>query len=112
MTYTKQSVQFHSDGFRDSRPAVNVKHWPHIKDVDWSQFDDAEFKHWATGVLFDYNGTDDQLRATAYEVACESAWELVQNDAEYIFESVAPWGNSSVKVWSQGRSGGWAVVDE
>lgn len=42
--------------------------------------------------------------STAYEVACESLWEMLQNDASEIF-------GEGTKVYSEGRSGGWAYVD-
>jgi hypothetical protein len=110
MSYSKQDVQFHSDGYRDSRPAVNVKHYPDFeKDVSWDEFNDAEFKAWALRVL-GYNG-DYDLHNTAWEVGAENCWETVQEDAYECFRETAPQGNASVKVWSQGRSAGWAVVD-
>lgn len=98
MAYRKEDVQWHSDGYRPSRPAVNVKHWPDFdKDIDWEDFDGPDFKTWAQAEL----EKDD---TTPWEVAAESCWEMVQSDAVDIF-------GSHVKVWSQGRSGGWAVVD-
>lgn len=109
MTYSKQSVRFHGDGFRQGRPAVNVKHWPDIRtEIDWSEFDNSEaFRSW----VLDLVDKDDSLITTAWEVGCENCWESVQTDAEEAFRETAPNGNMYVKVWSQGRSGGWAVVD-
>lgn len=108
MTYSKQDVQFHSDGYRPSRPAVNVKHSPDFRsEVDWSEFDDEPFRTWVTALI----ENDDKLAQTAWEVGCEMCWEDVQNDAEEVFRETAPNGNHYVRVWSEGRSGGWAIVD-
>lgn len=105
-TYTKADVEFHSDGFRPSRPAVRVKHWPDFeRDVDWSEFE-AEFHDWALAEL-----ERPGVFEVAWEVGCENCWDLVQADADECFRETAPNGNYFVKVWSQGRSGGWAVVD-
>lgn len=39
-----------------------------------------------------------------FALACQSNWEMLENDAHEIF-------GKHVKVWSEGRSGGWAVVE-
>lgn len=99
MGYSKESVEFHSDYGRSSMPAVNVKHWPDFeRDVEWSEFEPV-FKDWVMAELEKQDVYD-----TAWQVAAESCWDLVTNDAQEIF-------GQHVKVWSQGRSGGWAIVD-
>jgi hypothetical protein len=102
MAYSKADVRWHSDGFGPRRPAVNVKHWPDLgRDVEWSHFDGAEsaFHCWVRHAL-----ADDHTWHVAWMRGAESCWEMVESDAQEIF-------GSHVRVWSQGRSGGWAVVD-
>ena len=98
----KSDVDFHSDGHRKSRPAVNVKVYKSIKSVDFSQFhadsDDGFTLDWVRE-----NVSDERL-SDAFSWACEREWETLQQDAEDIF-------GPRVKVYSEGRSGGWAVVD-
>jgi hypothetical protein len=101
MGYSKENVRWHSD-HGPSRPAVNVKHWPDFdRDVPWTEFE-PDFKEWVLTVMEIAERSGDY---TAWEIAAESCWEQVQVDAEEIFET------DRIKVWSQGRMGGWAVVD-
>jgi hypothetical protein len=39
-----------------------------------------------------------------FEAACEAQYEQAQQDVEDIF-------GAGVKMWTEGRSGGWLVVD-
>jgi hypothetical protein len=100
----KADVEMHSDGYgRGSVPAVNVKVycWDFPSGVDWSNVDAPE------GFTADWivEHLSDEDVEHYFTFACESAWEDLQSDAEYIF------GDYNVTVESQGRSGGWAVVD-
>lgn len=84
-------------------PVVNVKvdafglerHIPEVADDTGNAgFDDA---WWDRNV-------DDDVLSWAFESACERGWELLQSDAEHIF-------GPHVKVYSRGRSEGWAYLD-
>lgn len=104
----KSEVEFHSDNWAGpSRPAVNVKVYARVDSEE------------AIGAARDYLGPeldprfegwylerleDDGFTEHYWEFAIEAAWEQLQSEAEYI------WG-AGVKVYSEGRSGGWAVVD-
>lgn len=98
----KADIQFHSDGYRAARPAVNVKVYKGIETVDFKQFHD-EADDGFTLEWIRENVSDERLDS-ALEWACERAWEQVETDAQQIF-------GSHVKVYSEGRSGGWAVVE-
>lgn len=101
----KDDVEFHSDGFRPGRPAVNVKVYGRVdsdkvfEDARLNGVDDPRFEPWYRERL-----EDDSFAEHYFEFACESGWEWLQTDAEDTF-------GKGVKVYSEGRSGGWAVVD-
>lgn len=105
--YSREDVETHSDGFgRDRRPAVNVKVYGSVWDVFAKlekasdvDIDDARF----TREWFEAHVSDEALDALFWHV-CESEFEMVEQDAREIF-------GAHVKVWQEGRSGGWAVVD-
>lgn len=101
---TKADIDYHSDGYRDSKPAVNVKVYDsltsgHRKFLKYNPDTDPEFteewieEHVSEDAMNDY-----------WEFALEQGWEMLQTDAETIF-------GYGTKVYSEGRSGGWAVVD-
>lgn len=106
----KDEVEFHSEGFGGgSRPAVNVKvyNWPNDPRALFLEvgkdngYDETELARW-----YDEDGGEQRITSAdwLFEAACELGWEQLQTDAEEVF-------GSGVKVYSQGRSGGWAVVD-
>jgi hypothetical protein len=116
--YTKEDVEFHSDGYRASRPAVNVKVYRSINDVKlpiclggsrpasepetpirWS-YTEPEFTADRVRETF----SDEEIQGY-WDFALEQGWEYLQSIAEDVFSDY------NVKVWSEGRSGGWAVVD-
>lgn len=104
--YRKDDVEFHSDGFRERRPAVNVKTDPwnwerHIGAAREYEGDglDPRFEDW-----YREAAERDGFLDGYWEFACEAGWETLQADAEFYF-------GAGVKVYSEGRSGGWAVVD-
>lgn len=107
MSYRKSDIEYHSDGYRPSRPAVNVKvhgYWGRVPlPLDLGACDgvpvvtDPAFTHeWVEAL------PESTLQA-AWESCCEQAWEMLQSDATELFGKEA-------KVYSEGRSGGWAVV--
>jgi hypothetical protein len=98
----KQDVKFHSDGYRPSRPAVNVKVHRGIEDVDFKQFH-ADADEGFTLAWVQEHVSDERLN-DAFNWACERGFERLQEAAQAIF-------GSGVKVWAEGRSGGWAVVE-
>ncbi len=64
--------------------------------------DDSEFWAWVHEVS-DNDYSPDVFEG-AYEIACEQGWE----DAKELANDIFP---PNAKVWSDGRSGGWLVVD-
>jgi hypothetical protein len=117
-TYSKDDVEFHSLGFSSNQqPAVNVKIYKTLNDVElpinlggshpvgkpeefqW-HYTDPEF----TVDWVEDNLTEEQIQGT-WDLMCESGWEYLQQIAEEI------WPDIKVKVYAEGRSGGWAVVE-
>lgn len=100
--YSKEDVDQHPRGYGYGMvPAVNVKTDPWSVDRHFGkiaeEYDDPSFVEWAERQSDDFwNGE--------FEFACEVGWEDLQSDAEEIF-------GQGVKVYSEGRSGGWAIVD-
>jgi hypothetical protein len=117
VTYTKEDVRFHSDGFRPSNPAVNVKVYASIDSVTLpldlgSSYpvghpeliehhkSDPRFTHeWVRTRV-----SDDVLDARFWQ-ACESEVEFVIGEAEDIFSDY------SITVQQTGRMGGWLEVE-
>lgn len=116
--FRKDDIEFHSDGHRSSRPAVNVKIYKSTRDVKLpldlgssatlledgvtlgpftTHYTDAGFTQEWIDPKFE---NDEWL----FNFACESAWEYLGEVAVDIF-------GAGVKVYSEGRSGGWAIVD-
>ena len=101
--FRKEDVETHSDGFRPSLPAVNVKVYG-----SWTDQDAAEVlaENASTDERFSVEWLEereDELSWLFWE-ACSSGWEMIEQDAEEIF-------GGGVKVSAEGRQGGWAVVD-
>lgn len=89
--YTKSDVQTHSDGYRPSNPAVNVKAY--------------NFAH--GGDVAEHFGCSDKVAERALEfawnVASRSFWEDLQELADHCL-------GKGYNVYSEGRSSGWVVV--
>ena len=102
--FRKDDITFHSDGYRGSRPAVNVKVYDSLAEgfAKW-QADEADPDPRYTVEWIETN-LSDEARERWFEAACESGWEDAQNDAEEVF-------GRGVKVYGEGRSGGWLVVE-
>lgn len=103
----KSDVETHYEHGR-SHPAVNVKHHLWVPDLirkykdDGHEFSgDAGFWAWLKELWdrSDYDALDGPD-----EFARESCWDDAQTVADEI------WPERTVKVWSEGRSGGWCVV--
>ena len=105
MIMRKSDVEFHS-----SEPAVNVKVYKSIRNVtlpmelgrfsNGTEYTDSNFTHdW----IEDYLEREDRDWATTFEMVCADGFEMLEDEAQDIF-------GSHVKVYSEGRSGGWAVV--
>ena len=92
--YTREDVQTHRLGYGYGRaPAVNVKSYSFIP----------------THLVTDKFGCSEKQAETAlryaWESACETFWDM---DAPEIVVDVF---GKYVKSWSEGRSGGWLVVE-
>lgn len=97
--FTKADIEMHADHYH-ARPAVNIKvysDWCKVPVGPGTEFDDPGFTHdWIEAL------SDDE-RESAWQFACESNFEVLEEDAKAIF-------GSHVKCYTEGRSGGWAVV--
>lgn len=103
--YRKEDVERHSIGFSGRMlPAVNIKvqvpwsdsEWQAIIDKGGSEFDGMSVEA-LTAIL------EDDANDWLFGAACETNWEMIEEIAADIFDNV--------KVWKEGRSGGWAVVE-
>ena len=106
--FTKEDVEYHGTNMSyNPAPAVNVKVQGYVTDAMLHKVAAEQYGYDATDadifVAWWNAQTDDYLQGW-YEFACESGWEDLQSDAEYIY-------GSGVKVYSTGRSGGWAYID-
>jgi hypothetical protein len=107
-TYTRDDVQTHSDGFRESRPAVNVKVYRTIWDA-WPEYakqdrEDDEF----TLEWIEENMIEEQLDARFW-TACEAEFEYLEYWATGSEDGLFP--DDRVTLHQEGRSGGWIAVD-
>lgn len=111
---TKDDIEFHSDYFGPVRPAVNVKiyaDWRRVSlPLDMGRYSDDQGKTWknnGTDAGFTVEWIEENVSEGAFEtyfqLACENGWEALQDIAEEIY-------GKDAKVYSEGRSGGWAVV--
>jgi len=110
MSYSKKDVSFHADGYGAGQPAVNVKvgECRYRIPLDRLALDPVAgpLSEVAYHELLDQDTIADGVLVgdAAWEAACEQAWEALQTEAEAVF-------GPRVKVYQEGRSGGWAVVD-
>lgn len=90
--YTKESVEFHSEHYRPAHPAVNVK----------------VHKFVSSSKIAEHFKCSEELAEKAlefcFESACQQFWEDAPEHAESIF-------GKHVEVHSEGRSGGWLIVE-
>ena len=93
--YTKEDVEFHAEYYRPSRPAINVKVYRYP--TPWQVEDEFNCSI----------ATAEQALGYALESAQYRFWEEAQELVDYY---LAP-QFGKVKVYSEGRSGGWLVVD-
>ena len=113
MGFKKEDIEYHYDSGR-SRPAVNVKVYGRIQDVKlpfctgvMKDVGETEFKEYYSDPEFTHEWieehlTDEDLNSH-FDWACQWNWEWLNDEAERIF-------GPGYKVYSEGRSGGWAVV--
>lgn len=106
MRYKKEDVTFHSDNWRERHAAANVKVYGYptadlvrrvLADNGLSSRQDPDM------ILDALQAAEESGDYSAWEMGCESGWDMLANDAEELFGR----GHS---VTSEGRSGGWAVV--
>lgn len=114
--FTKESIEYHSDGFGSSKPAVNVKVRDSLAD-GWRKWERSNPDHDPAFTLnyIEETFSDDYLEG-CWQLACEDGWEMIEDDAREIFGRTSYTDRNgarkyAVNVYSEGRSGGWAVVD-
>jgi peptidoglycan/xylan/chitin deacetylase (PgdA/CDA1 family) len=106
MRFTKADIEYHAEHFGRFRPAVNVKvRFPHtfyngeLAATVGEHNDEPGFAAWYE----QWTETDGPEGEWTFDAACRDGWEQLETDAQEIF-------GPHVKVYSEGRSGGWAVV--
>jgi hypothetical protein len=114
---TKEDIEFHSDGFRASKPAVNVKVYQSFDNglAVWLKDNPDEDRRFNSEWIEEHM-TDDQV-SDIFWSTCEMRWDDLWDEAREIWGwdmvHTGPQGarQSRIKVYSEGRSGGWAIVD-
>lgn len=105
---SKEDIEFHRLGYGyNSVPAVNVKVHFWLEDAYklFRKYEPDANPHFTVEWIEQHTPDDDtDYWMHLFSFACESGWEQIQGYAEEI------WGKG-VKVYSEGRSGGWAYVD-
>lgn len=109
MTFSKSDITYHQLGYGyDSAPAVNVKVYAYPTDDLVRQvatdlgFDADRVLAW----WHEYAESNDALQVDAFSLACERGYDDLQDYAREI------WEDRSLTVYSEGRSGGWAYIDQ
>jgi hypothetical protein len=101
---TKDDIEFHQLGYGGrSVPAVNVKIRDSLQDgfKKFQEYEPNANPHF-TLEWIESHVSEDTLQAILWN-ACETGWESLQEYAEEIF-------GKTVKVYSEGRQGGWAYI--
>ena len=101
--FSKSDIEYHADHKR--RPAVNVKVHDSLAQgfAKW-QHDNPDADPRFTVEWIESN-LSDEARGDWFGIACEHGYEQAQEDAREIFE------DGSLRVYSEGRQGGWAIID-
>lgn len=102
----KADIEYHRLGYGYQRvPAVNVKNYDSIqtgykKWLAWGELDESD-----TGFNLEWiEAQGEEYQQNVWEHVCEYSWEDLQDFAREIY-------GKHVKVYSEGRSGGWAYID-
>ena len=102
--HSKEDIEYHSDRGYDHKPAVNVKVYTSLEE-GFRQFVESEGEvHPEFTVEWIEENLTDEEQWAAFNSSCEWRWEDLQMKAE------EEYGNG-VKVYSEGRQGGWAYID-
>lgn len=113
MGFKKDDIEYHYDS-GTSRPAVNVKVYGRMQDVKlpfctgvMKDVGETEFKEYFSDPEFTHEWIEDHISEgdlnSHFDMACQWNWEWLNEEAERIF-------GPGHKVYSEGRSGGWAIV--
>ena len=105
----KSAIEFHQ-----GKPAVNVKiGW--LRDQAWDQLarkvaeDHAAPRPAEFTLAWIREALSQDAQDQYWQAAIDDAWEQLEEDVNHGWE--APIFGRKVKIYSQGRSGGWAVVE-
>jgi hypothetical protein len=109
-SYSRDDVQTHSDGYRESLPAVNIKVYTTI-DQAWDQFQREELAEEDSDFTLEWieENISEELLQARWEGACEFEYEYFEawatgKDGDSLFP------DDSVTLEIEGRSGGWIAV--
>lgn len=104
----KADVTYHSDGYRRSRPAVNVKVYARPTDAMAIRVlrDEGQSLSCGFSLAWIEEHLTEREQMHFWDLALEDAWEQLREDvnAESVF-------GRHVDIYSEGRSSGWAVVE-
>lgn len=118
MPYRKGDITYHFTWNDGAKPAVNVKvyNWPTRSTFETAARDtlgddaDLALAWWDRKAadtptdVWDSDGWYGQHHDWIFESACESGWEDLESFAQEVY-------GPGVKVYAEGRSGGWAYID-
>lgn len=116
MGFKKSDIEYRALGYGYTVvPAVNVKVYGSVRDVKLPYClgmvkgpEDTEFRKVMTDDEFTHDWIEEHLTDNDhwayFNIACEQGWEYLNEIAKEIF-------GPNAKVYSEGRSGGWAYVD-
>lgn len=126
MMKSKEDIEFHSDYMQKGVPAVNVKVYGSYRNVRLPIHlgsscgkDEEEWTHHYTDPEFTHDWIDENVSDNDwndyFEWACTDGWEQLQAEACNIYGHDMIEDRSGrhyrYRVYSQGRSGGWAIID-
>ena len=102
--FRKEDIETHAEGYSGpSLPAVNVKVYRSMTAKDVAEANDMALGDDRFTLEWIEENLDDRDMDTWFRATCEDGWENLHTDAEEVF-------GTGVKVYAEGRSGGWAVV--
>lgn len=102
----KRDVTFHgTNGAHYPAPVINVKVHGYVNEALLRQAAEDNGYGDVTGIFIAWWEANEPDSGELFNIACEHSWDDLQEDARYIYNDL------HLKVYSTGRSGGWAYID-